>query len=267
MADWYLLALSVSDVEVAAITAVAATIAGVIAAVATLRATNRRIVDERERQDRELGARTEGQKRELEAAEKRQRQELEAAERRERQELDDAERRQRQELEAAEKRQAEALAHDREVSDLADLRKLLDEAAVAIDAARAARESAQILGGLVGIKPTPGSRRRFSEDATQKLGAARPLLVALNARLRIRLGSDDPITESLEKAATALAILGIQSKLLETDEFVDMHQPEEAVRAGNEFDESAEAFFAAAVDYAGTVGLEPGRIQRLGSGK
>jgi hypothetical protein len=41
-------------------------------------------------------------------------------------------------------RQRESLAHDRELADLDDLRKLLDRAAVALDQARTARREAQM---------------------------------------------------------------------------------------------------------------------------
>ena len=95
-------------------------------------------------------------------------------------------RRQKRQLDAEGKRQAATLAHGREVAtlslsaeralaDLADLRKLLDEAAVALDGARDARDELDVSLTEHGVALPDEPKRQFKECGQG--------LVALSARL------------------------------------------------------------------------------------
>jgi hypothetical protein len=92
------------------------------------------------------------------------------------------------------RRQREALNHDRELADLADLRKLLDDAAIAIDAARSARQDAEVRVRMIGMDSPPSLREKLAREAQKVIHDGEGPLRTLTAGLRVRLGSGDPIT-------------------------------------------------------------------------
>lgn len=143
-------------------------------------------------------------------------------------------------------RQRHELNHDRELVDIADLRQLLDEAATALDRAEAARLPAEDDILIVGDDGPHEARREIAWRSAGRLRPVMPPLVALTARLRVRLGPDDPITASFVKATQGLAMMcdGLQDPKCNSVEVVK--------RYGREFIDGSTGFFAAAVGRAGT---------------
>ena len=96
--------------------------------------------------------------------------------------------RHRQSLEAENNRHDAQLAHARELADLADLRLLLDEAASTLHEARYAKDGLRVAfiqhGRSLG-ESAPEVRTDLNKAGTE--------LDALAARLRVRLGTTDPI--------------------------------------------------------------------------
>jgi hypothetical protein len=171
--------------------------------------------------------------------------------------------RQERDLAAQAERQAATLAHDRELADLDDLRKLLDEAAVALDHARKARNHVEAIqlgiaealnsGALTGTSARPTQvLNPMVKEAADKLEAAGQPLITLAARLQVRLGSAHPINTAFSRASAALhdqwlALANQYPKRgLEALE-------EDARHAGQEFGAFKEDFLKAAVEFAGTV--------------
>jgi multidrug efflux pump subunit AcrB len=155
-------------------------------------------------------------------------------------------------LDAEAQRQEAALAHDRELADLEDLRKLLDEAAIAIAQARALRSSAIAGMKLAGL----GSETEVEswvEKTANPLQHAQSSLTALSARLRVRLGGLDEITTALSSAADALGevvSLSLSFHFVESDNRPSLEDQTE--QASKRFLEAAESFHNAAVTRAGT---------------
>jgi hypothetical protein len=222
-------------------TVLAALFLGGLAALAAERRLTKQMADAGTRQERELAEMGARQERELAA---------------------DADRQQR-ELDARTKDQKRQLDHDRQLSDLADLRTLLDEAAVALDDGRKARAYAD--GHLLGIGdainkgalaggPTgPGEvLDPMIQEAADKLEGAGQPLVTLMARLEIRLGSGQEVTAAFGRAATALhdqwKALAVEypKRGLEAIE-------EDARLSGQEFGAFRQEFLVAAVKLAGSV--------------
>jgi hypothetical protein len=144
------------------------------------------------------------------------------------------------------RRQRESLAHARELADLADLRKLLDEAALALNDARDARDDLEV--GLTehGVALPDDRKRPLAERGRS--------LVALNARLLVRLGENDPIASHFEEANEALEHTWRQVSYLADDTTESFMEKRSAVRAAaTTFAESSSAFMRAAVARAGTV--------------
>jgi hypothetical protein len=108
-------------------------------------------------------------------------------------------RRQKRDLAAEAERQADALSHERELHDLADLRKLLDEAAVALDRAVPAE--------VVDLRLTPYPRQL---EAKSKMDDDASVLDVLHARLSVRLGPRHKITLVLGEATASLRRIGNQ---------------------------------------------------------
>jgi hypothetical protein len=214
-------------------TIVGAAILAGVAAVTTNRRLTKQIAAERERQERDLRAAVE---------------------------------RQREELHARTDGQEQQLNHARELADLADLRALLDEAAVALDHARKARGSADanLLGVAEAISSgaltgTPARSAQvldpMVEEAADTLEEAGQPLVTLIARLQVRLGTAHPITTAFRRASAALhdqwRALAVEypKRGLEAIE-------EDARHAGQEFGLFNQDFLDAAVELAGTVTMK-----------
>jgi hypothetical protein len=159
-----------------------------------------------------------------------------------------SEERVRQEVDLAgeAERQGAALAHERELADLADLRMLLGEAALALDLARDARDELHVAVMEHG--------RALSTDVKDRVAELGRTLVALSSRLLVRLGPDDPITARFTEASLAMLTTWRQVTYLIDDTPDSLSVGHAAVRdAGNAFAASSQAFIRAAVRRAGTV--------------
>jgi hypothetical protein len=116
--------------------------------------------------------------------------------------------RQKREIDERTKGQKRLLDHQRELADLADLRTLLDEFALALDRARTARDEMVVLAQT--------ARRRRSTidtDIGRTAGAAKQVgqeLLALTMRLRVRLGSENPLAVASEEVADAVPRMWVQ---------------------------------------------------------
>lgn len=158
------------------------------------------------------------------AADARQARQLEAdGERQTKALAGDAERQERA-LEAEANRQSATLAHDRELADLADLRALLDEGAVAFYLCF------QAVGG-VSIEYTRHGRSMHERapEAARELRHRGRALDEIGARLSVRLGPNAgaEVVEALEAATTAALAVSNSVAWLEDD------QPEAGERKHN----------------------------------
>jgi hypothetical protein len=176
--------------------------------------------------------------------------------------------RQKAELAAEAGRQADALDHERELADLHDLRNLLDQAAAALDRADGARRAAGVLISFAGDEDIGGDAAEMTARHDQ-LKAAIPELVTLSARLRVRLGPDDPLTASFTKAQGALDVIRLGLWIMRRSEGGDRAKKVKA-KAKEEsaaFTDAMEAFFNGAVERAGTAigNLAPKRDDQPGS--
>jgi hypothetical protein len=146
------------------------------------------------------------------------------------------------------RRQREALRHGRELADLDDLRALLDEAAVAM------RRSRDKFDNLV--KRFEEHGKDMPEAPREELAEAGRTMLALDARLIVRLGEKGPVTLPFETACdemldtwhgvSHIELEGISAEEV-ADTVADIKQSKEA------FDEAWEAFAVAAVARAGTA--------------
>lgn len=146
------------------------------------------------------------------------------------------------------------LDHDRELADLSDLRALLDEAAVAIDQARATRRQAERMVDKASAKgSSQQQRRQYVKEVSREIEQTVRPLVAMNARLRVRLGADDPITTALDEAANHLQVMNLYSLFLQwlDDAKEDDDTAAQAKKRGSDFERASETFLAAAAQRAG----------------
>jgi len=144
------------------------------------------------------------------------------------------------------------LRHDRELADIDDLSKLLDEAAIALDQAVPAE--------LVDLSLTPHPRqleakRRMDDDARA--------LDALHAQLAVRLGPREGVTLTLGEAIDCLRAIGREiprgeGALSAQSPEVRKAKAEHMSGAMHALRMSAAAFVEAAVERAGTVATQTG---------
>lgn len=162
--------------------------------------------------------------------------------------------RQKRELAARSEGQRRQLQHARELADLADLRKLLDEAATALSKARITTEKGTERVSLASAESvTKEIKQRFVEETSDGITESEPLLVELTARLRVRLGPNDPITATFGEASGAVRELGRLAVGLRIG--VRNAVPERADAARRTFTASERVFIEAAVERAGTVAI------------
>jgi uncharacterized membrane protein len=174
-----------------------------------------------------------------------------AAERRLTKQINDAADRQKRELDADARQQRADLEHDRELADLADLRKLLDEAAVAVNKARNARDELIVAFSEHGTK--------LSKDDKDKLALAGQAIDALNMRILVRLGVRDPISEQFAGISAALLATWREVSYMSDEPGEMIAEKHRAIRAAKKpFDESMAMFLVEAVKRAGTVPTKPG---------
>lgn len=106
-------------------------------------------------------------------------------------------RRQAHQVHAEHEQLREQLAHERGIADRAELRALLDEAAVALHRTRSAQGEAQVALTQYGARV-----KRESPGTLTKIGSAGQALDGLHARLAIRLGRWHKATEAYANAVS-----------------------------------------------------------------
>lgn len=158
--------------------------------------------------------------------------------------------RQHRQLNAEFDRQAAALAHERELADIADLRALLDEAAIAFDQAAVAQGTVARRARPLVRRDVPEERRRkLTEELTEILARHEPPLWNVTVRARVRLGERDELVRALTSGCNLLrqlqsnvAVLGI----------VDPDEDERALRGPTDLlYERQKRFIAVAVERVG----------------
>lgn len=153
-------------------------------------------------------------------------------------------------LQAETERHTASLAHGRELADIADLRGLLDEAAIVVDQLGFGLRSVSMALTMSGSQDDFETEMRWAEKKFRKAGIK---LTDLRARLRVRLGQEDPIAtaiESVRNTADDMAGLYIDSVLQDYSN----EEIEEKARAIREaFEAASRAFYARAVERAGTI--------------
>lgn len=147
------------------------------------------------------------------------------------------------------RRQRESLRHARELVDLADLRGLLDEAAIALDRAGHVREDVEAAFALVGFA--------IPDEKRQALSVQYSKLVELNARLNLRLGVEDLVSVHFEEANDALYFImeALNPEGEVSPQAVELSR-EKILEYGTKSAAHTGAFFTAAVELAGTVHRE-----------
>jgi hypothetical protein len=185
----------------------------------------------------------------LTAARRLSRQLVSAAERQQRELAASAEQ-QRAGLQAEGERLAATLKHDRALADLRDLRALLDQAAVALQDGKRAREQAE-LALMVGQT----GRLEGVPEAVTGLRHAAAAIHALHARLRVRLGGFDDTVAALGDCGNNLRAMAMGISLVSVTETVDDKTVKEAEELGRELDRLAQGYFDAASRRAGVVPL------------
>jgi hypothetical protein len=148
------------------------------------------------------------------------------------------------------------LDHNRELADLADLRELLDNSAVALNDADEARIALEVSFAQHGRKVPPEPL-----DAAKEAGRA---LYVLRERLHVRLGWGDPIAQSFDEAIAALlSIWQAVSRLEEDDDATALQESRSTIAAARRsFTEGFVRFIIVAVERAGTVEMRQ-RTRRL----
>jgi hypothetical protein len=169
-----------------------------------------------------------------------------AADRRQARQIADSGQRQARELAAEGERQRATLAHDRELADLHDLRALLDEAAVAVQRGKGARETAEgaVLAARLG-------KRESIEDGVSGLEGASVEIYSFQARLKVRLGGIDDTVEALGEAAGHLRTMGADIALAAVTKNVGEATEAKAQEEGTAFTVASVRFFEAARHRAG----------------
>lgn len=162
-------------------------------------------------------------------------------------------------LDAEAQRQATSLAHERELADIADLRRLLDEAAQVINR----MSSAQGAIDYCFMFSEEALKEQADEAVESALAQTREALEpvsSLYARLTVRLGPEDSLTTAFAGAADSLVTgrelasrleMGLSKRRKTGDEPAEDDNAVAAAREG--FYSSSRAFVHAAVDRAGTV--------------
>jgi hypothetical protein len=152
-------------------------------------------------------------------------------------------RRQKRQLAAEAARLTETLDHERGLADTADLRQLLDQAALAIDQMSRTAERAD----------PRHPRERCEEDAIA-IEAQAEVLDALHAQMLIRLGPFDDIALTFASATAAARELGDQLPIGDEPRDVESQQAREDGRQASwaQLQLCSEQFIAAAVRLAGS---------------
>jgi hypothetical protein len=146
------------------------------------------------------------------------------------------------------RRQRESLNHDRELADLADLRALLDEAAVAFERSYDMFDNLVKRFGEHG-EDLPGEHRSNLADAGR-------VMLALKARLHVRLGENSPITTPFDLGVHEMSMTwhDLHPENLEQASEADLSEMLTKMEdSKGRFVEARTSFGKAAVARAGTV--------------
>jgi hypothetical protein len=153
--------------------------------------------------------------------------------------------RQLRDLAAESERQVAALAHDRALADLDDLRRLLDDATLGLERASRLREMLE--------HSWQPSGRTVPEEIAVTVDEQVDALFALNARLVVRLGTEDPIAMGFEEASDSF-FLTRGALLVGADTQRTPAEMHEDIRdLGMKFSAAVSGFLRAALERAGTV--------------
>jgi predicted DNA-binding protein len=153
--------------------------------------------------------------------------------------------RQLRDLAAESQRQAAALAHDRALADLDDLRRLLDDATLGLERARRLREMLE--------NSWQPSGRTVPEEIAVTIDEQVDALFALNARLMVRLGTEDPIAIEFEEASDSFFLIR-GALLVGADTQRTPAEMHEDIRdLGMKFSAAVSGFLRAALERSGTV--------------
>jgi hypothetical protein len=143
------------------------------------------------------------------------------------------------------RRQRESLAHDRELAELDDLRRLLDQASLALHMAGNLREDMEssLRAGLL-IPDEEISAAVQRGDA----------LFELNARINVRLGTEHPIAIGFEEASDSFYLTWTATRSGKGASREGILELADEVRdLGIKFSGGLTAFELAAVERVGTV--------------
>jgi DNA repair exonuclease SbcCD ATPase subunit len=207
----------------------------------------RQLAAERERLDRTLAEERERQARQLTAEMERLDRMLAADRERLAERMDSERERQTEQLQHDRERQDAQLAHNRTLADLADLRALLDEAAVALHHADYARADVRQGITMYGV-----NIEEHRPEAVPALNQRERELDAMSVRLGIRLGPDDPVAHAFRDADEALAALCRAMDRLHEETLESWHKKLNTIEAASDgFEQHVRAFEREAVERAG----------------
>jgi hypothetical protein len=161
--------------------------------------------------------------------------------------------RQRRDLKERAKAQRHELNHARELADLDDLREVLDAATLVLANAKTVKHDAGAK-----VRWSAGARVERAEEAQAELDGVRARAAPVLARLQVRLGTGDEITEAFHAADVALLSMGLQAALLRSvsglgDEIKTIRATFE--KHSKALDTATKRFATAAVKRVGTYGL------------
>lgn len=151
--------------------------------------------------------------------------------------------RQLRDLAAESERQAATLAHSRALADLDDLRRLLDEATLGLERANRLRETA--------VNTWQSSDGTVPEEIAAVVDEQVDELFALNARLMVRLGTEDPISIEFEEASDSFFLT--RGAILVGAYDTPAERREDIRDLGMKFSGAVSGFLHAALKRAGTV--------------
>jgi hypothetical protein len=146
-------------------------------------------------------------------------------------------------LVAESERQVATLAHDRALADLEDLRRLLDEATLGLERANRFQETL--------VNSWQWSDDAVPEEIARAVDEQVDELFALNARLVVRLGTEDPISIEFEEASDSFFLT--RGAFLVGAYATPAGRREDIRNLGMKFGGAVSGFLNAALERAGTV--------------
>lgn len=153
--------------------------------------------------------------------------------------------RQLRDLAAESERHVTALAHGRALADLDDLRRLLDEATLGLERASRLREMLE--------NSWQPSGHTVPEEIAVTVDEQVDELFALNARLMVRLGTEDPIASEFEEASDSFFLTRGAFLVGADTQHTPAEMHEDIRDLGMKFSAAVSGFLHAALARAGTV--------------